>query len=61
MYEKSDKYRLHQAILDHPDNVARDAYEKYLLNKKIERRQIEKLRQELGTLKESGGPAQNQY
>ena len=56
MYEKSDKYRLHQAILDHPDNAGRDRYEKYLLNKKIERWQIEKLRQELGRLNECGGP-----
>jgi len=56
MYEKSDKYRLHQAILDHPDNVGRDAREKYLLNRQLSGWQIEKIRQELDRLNECGGP-----
>jgi len=56
MYEKSDKHRLHQAILDHPDNAGRDAYEKYLLNKKLKGWRIEELRRELDRLNECGGP-----
>ncbi|HEY4486657.1 MAG TPA: hypothetical protein VJB70_02910 [Candidatus Paceibacterota bacterium] len=56
MREKSEWYKLRDAICDHEDNVGRDAHEKHALYKQVSKWSLEELQSEMSCLDDGGGP-----